>query len=417
MPILTFILLGLCIVGEPAPTGVGFNEVAIAASVMLIGLLSVLHSKGPIHGAVFNKHVLPYFLSFVVSTAIALDRGNESLSVLRSLAPYLVFTPILFLSRMKIGEKGWRNIAISLALCGTLHALYMIYLYVTATPADSSAKDLLFARTTLIDPRTTQPHFLLAAILPLPFILSKRLGVFQRCLWATVTMVAVFAAISTQTRSQIISIALAHATCCFLMRREIISQVRNTPGLLLMPVVLAAGAIYFLKDQLLNLSNAMNSRMELGDNGRFSNEFIPILQAWVESGPTGWLFGILPGTVFLTGDGESRTYVHNVVIYFLSYFGALGLTGIICLYFFSFRGALKNRWHKERDADCSVAFASLLVGLFAYGNFFAVHKSLGFNAILMIIVAYSLRSRPAVLPELPSLPTAKPIQGLTPCAD
>src|SRR5262249_52930574 len=108
------------------------------------------------------------------------------------------------------------------------------------------------------------------------------------------------------------------------------------------------------------------------DTGRIADEWIPALNATINDGLRGVLGGIGAGQSFITASGEERTYVHNLLLHGLVYFGAPGLALMLLAYALILLGL----WRRAvASADRRyLALAALVVALLVYAQFFAVHK-------------------------------------------
>lgn len=139
------------------------------------------------------------------------------------------------------------------------------------------------------------------------------------------------------------------------------------------------------------LAEAVWERLSRGDNGRIYEEYLPALARWHGGDMTTWIWGILPGDNFLTHGGQQRTYLHNVVLYFLVFHGLTGLLILGILYMFVLK-TLHTCASRGPVAHQAVAISilSLLIAITVHALFFSVHKSLGYNAMLAAIIGISV---------------------------
>jgi O-antigen ligase len=135
---------------------------------------------------------------------------------------------------------------------------------------------------------------------------------------------------------------------------------------------------------------ALRSQSDL-DTGRFRDEWEPAVDAVLERGLPGLTFGIGAGESFITGAGEERTYIHNLILYCLVYFGSPGL-GLMLLSYILLFLALVRRSYAEDDPRYA-GLAAMLAGMFVFAQFFAVHKLFSYN--LMLVLAAQTLAQPA----------------------
>jgi hypothetical protein len=140
------------------------------------------------------------------------------------------------------------------------------------------------------------------------------------------------------------------------------------------------------------IARFFNHSLSLGtsdySNGRLFDEWLPALSTWADSGLIGWFFGIGAGNTFNVASGEERTYIHNLSIYSLVYGGFFGLFACLWLYYTIFKTLIVRAFQTHQTIYLS--FAALLISIFVYGQFFAVHKGLAFNAMLFMIIGIAL---------------------------
>jgi hypothetical protein len=147
----------------------------------------------------------------------------------------------------------------------------------------------------------------------------------------------------------------------------------------------AAAAIVVTVPPLRALAGAVVLRATLeGDTGRMADEWSPVVESISDEGLGAAVHGVGAGRSFVTGAGQERTYIHNVVLYGLYYSGIPGAGLWLLAYGLLGLGLFKRGWSDE--APELLALASLVVALFVYGQFFAVHKLLSYNLLLMLAV-------------------------------
>jgi len=384
------VLLLLTLVGAPAPTSIGWAELAMVGLTGLIVFFGVtgLHAKRLAFSP--NSRLLlfaisAYALVLVGGSTLGVIRGSEPPAVARAVAPYLLFLPIAaaLLLRRQSDESGadWdAAIARVMILAGVAHAAYLFGLLLFGVGDLASLSSVFLGRTTLLDSRTTLPLFLGAAVLPLGALIAS--DGWKRLAALLLSGLGWTAALSTQTRAQLI--ALLGAALTFVVLYSRIARVRRV--LLLGTVGIAiAGVVLAFVPPWSTLTRALIIRVQTAsDNSRLDDEWIPAVRTLVDDGPAATVTGIGAGRTFLTGAGEERTYVHNLGIYVLLYHGFAGVlaTGLLYLVLFA---CLARRAVAEKDVLVA-AFAAVLVGLALYAQFFAVHKLLSYNLMLALLV-------------------------------
>lgn len=390
------LLGGLTLVGQPAPDGIGPIEMTMVLVVAAITGLSVvvILRKGKITRNDNTSHVLIlvwlYAIVWIISALVGLVKGASPQSVFRSIIPYLVFLPLVSVGLAFRGKA--KQCSIILMIIGLLQAAYMLYLFLAKTPI-ARVDALLMNRTTWNDLRLVLPLFLASAVLPLPIVFSRE-RLMLRVFGAAASLVSIVAAFSTQTRAQVLAIFVGITTYLILRSRV---HGRFETGRIVKQVVVPLTTLLCLLFSIPHvraLSQAMIVRTRLSaDNGRILSEWVPAIHQWLDGGVFDFIFGIGSGYPFVTAAGDLRTYIHNVVVYLLVYTGILGVGVSGALYYSLFRGFL--RYSDMTGNDLYNAYASLLVSLFVYSLFFAVHKVLSYNLLLFIMVAVVL-SLPAV---------------------
>lgn len=120
--------------------------------------------------------VLSFYLVYLLMSAtMGLVNGKPIFQVMRSIGPYIIFFPLIFLGFLSPTMLQPRDIAIALLLVGACQVGYHFYLYFSNTFNASSAATVLLNRITLKDVRTTLPMLLATAILPVQYIyLNKK---------------------------------------------------------------------------------------------------------------------------------------------------------------------------------------------------------------------------------------------------
>ena len=391
------LLLAATGLAAPAPTEVGVWELVLAGGLALTVVILV---AGVVIGRariVRREQLVPLLvipalgLPVVISMIVGVLRGIPFDAALRSTLPYAAFLPVGLLG-LAIGPKA-RVWAVTgpLTLIGAAHAAYLLGLFLLRTPDPTDTRTVFLARITLLEPRTTLPLLFAAALLPMAAVAATRRRLV-RILWAAPIAMAVGAALSTQTRSQIVALVAGAAAFAALHavwrarqrgRSWAMGLVRGAIAGVLGGAV-AVGILYLIP-QTRSLLEALVLRSQTqADTGRIADEWIPALNAVINDGLAGVFGGIGAGQSFITASGEERTYVHNLLLYGLVYFGAPGLALMLVAYALTLAG-LWRRAVASLDRRY-LALAALVAALLVYAQFFAVHKLFSYNLMLMLAV-------------------------------
>jgi hypothetical protein len=391
------LLLAASGLAAPAPTEVGTWELVLAAALaltvvivaagILTGRARVLHREQLVALLVIPLLGLPVVLSVIVGVL----RGIPFDAALRSALPYTAFLPVALLGLVVGGRARLAVVTGPLVVVGVAHAAYLLGLFLVRVPDPTDTRTVFLARITLIEPRTTLPLLFGAALLPMAAVATARRRV-SRILWAVPIAMAVAAALSTQTRSQLVALvggagafAALHAVWRARQRGRSwsLGLVRGAIAGILGTAV-AVGILYLIPHtRSLLEALVLRSRTE-ADTGRIADEWIPALNSVIDDGLSGVFGGIGAGQSFITAGGEERTYVHNLLLYGLVYFGAPGLALMLLAY----AVLLVGLWRRAlASADRRyLALAALVVALLVYAQFFAVHKLFSYNLMLMLAV-------------------------------
>jgi hypothetical protein len=393
--IVNLVLLLLAGVAEPAPRDVGPVElamVAIAGLTMVVVIAAMLRSRPePLGGQ--PAHALAalaaYAVPFIVSVVVSAVNGIGFAEGIRSAIPYLAYLPIALLGLFATGHRRMTFAAGGLLVAGVLHGTFLLFLYLRASADLTSPEAILLARTTWLDPRTTLPLVLAAGLLPLATVVRGH-GVLKPGLAILISAIATLAAASTQTRSQIVALLAGFGTFFVLYTVLAVRRRGASLAVTIRRTMLAGGlgavllvGLGFATPQVRALAGAIQERTRQDqDTGRIADEWAPALSTVVDGGLPAVLFGVGAGGGFVTLGGDERTYVHNILIYAVLYQGVIG-AGILLLFYAYLIASLARRGFAEEDPRY-LALAALVVALFTYAQFFAVHKLLGYNLMLMI---------------------------------
>lgn len=394
----------LSLVANPAPVSVEMVDIALITLPFMLGLVCFAAAS---HYRMYRIEsnlliaIMLYLGYLFFSMILGLLHGVPILNVLRSIGPYLNFFPLIMMGFLPSRFLNPVVLAIILISIGVLQAGYQLFLYFQHANVMHNTLDILKSRITLIEPRTTLPLILSLAVLPLSLLASRHY--LLRFLAAGLITLGLFASAATLTRSVILSIMAGGFVYCILYF-YILSRTKSILWIALMIKLMVYAALCALLLMLISLIPKIHL-LEQGllarfyndssltattdyTNGRLYDEWIPALNTWINSDLFTLLFGIGAGNSFIVTSGEERTYIHNLSIYSLVYGGVYGLLACFWLYFTIFKTLVLRAFQSNRIIY--IGFASLLVSLFSYGQLFAVHKGLAFNAMLFLIMTIAL---------------------------
>lgn len=387
------LLVFATLLASPAPESVGPWEVALAGGLVLV---MVVLASGVWTGAfrlASRDQLLPLVLvpafgiPVVLSTILGAAHGVPAGAILRAVLPYVAFLPVILLGFIVGDRPRLALVTLPLLLAGVAQSAYLLWLFFARVPDPTDVGSVWIWRTTLIDPRTTLPLLLAPAAIPLAWRLSRWPA---RVAGALLVSLALAAALSTQTRSQVLAVL---ATILGGIALRVASRLRASGerwGRIGVRAVARAGlglvvaaAVLLAVPQTRALLGALVLRSQSdADTGRIADEWVPALNAVAMDGPVGLVAGIGAGESFVTAGGESRTYVHNLLLYGLVYFGAPGLASLLLGYLLLVAGLLRRGF---RAGDLRyLALAAMVGGMFLYAQFFAVHKLFSYNLMLAL---------------------------------
>ena len=404
--VVNLVLLTATGIGSPAPTAIGVWELILAAT---LGATILLILAGVLTGhlrVIQPSQVVPLFLvaalalPVLVSVIMGVIQGVPFAAALRSALPYAAFLPVALLGLLVGPAPRLGIITGPLLLAGGVHAAYLFGLFLLRVPEPTDLRSVFLARITFLDARTTLPLMLGAAMLSLGGISrSRRWG--MRLVWAIPLALAIVGAVSTQTRAQLLALIAGSAAFgfCFVSWR---SRGRGERGLaryargLLWGILGLATVLVILVaiPQTRALLQAVVLRSQASvDTGRIGDEWVPAINNLLGQGVPGLLGGIGAGQSFITVSGEERTYIHNLLLHALVYFGAPGLCLLLLAYAVLTVG-LFRRGVQSGDTRY-FSLTALLVALLVYAQFFAVHKLFSFNLMVMLAMQALVQPAPA----------------------
>ncbi len=410
-----FCIILVSFIANPAPVSIEIEDLILMALPCLICVLCLaITTYYIVYSVEYDLFIamILYGGYLLLSILMGFLHGVPFLNVLRASGPYINFFPLLAIGLLpaRILNPWW--IASILIMIGTLQAGYQLYLYLDQANHMVDTWDVLRGRITLIDPRATLPIVLSAAILPFAFFSSKQTyskqSIFINVVCAFFILFGFFGGMVTLTRSIVLSIFFGWFLFIFLFiyyqskqDKVLLKKSFNKIlfyGLLVIITFIFISIIpkiYLLEQGLLARFYHSSSFSTSGDysNGRIHDEWIPALTVWMNSDIISIFFGIGAGNTFMVATGEERSYVHNLLIYSLVYGGFFGLFTCVWLYVTAFKTLIIRAFETQQIVYLSLA--ALLGSIFFYGQLFAVHKGLAFNAMLFLILALALHRRAA----------------------
>lgn len=402
------LLLGLTLVGEPAPSGIGPVEVLLVGGVVLLATAALMRARhlGADRLSVSHATILAGLAIYCLSQLLTLGRGilagAPPGAALRAVGPYLVFLPLAaLLPWLPGGGRAGPGVR-ALVVAGLAHAAFLLTLFVTGVQDLLDLRAVFLGRTTLLDARTTVPLFLASVLLPLAWLPGATWR--RRLVAVALVLLSAAGALTTQTRSQLLAIAcggavflLAYAVWWARTRGRALSHAAGRLVAVGAAAMIVAAVVVSTVPPLRLLARAVVLRTASAqDNGRLANEWLPAVQQ-VSASPAHLALGVGAGETFITAEGEERTYVHNLSIYSLVYGGIAGLCATAVLYL-AIGAGLARRARHESDLEAA-ALLALFVAMVVYAQFFAVHKLLSYNLMLAILAGAAAgpaaRGRPA----------------------
>lgn len=397
------ICLFLVLIAFPAPSSVGVAEVLMALTSLgfLAHFLIIQRKKADLSSAskVVGFTLVAHVLGWIIASVIGMIQGVDALTLARSLLPQILFAPLAFIGFSFFNHDDSKRLVRPLIWVAFFHALYLIGLGVFAY---SNSDNLAISRITFLDPRTTVPLFL--ALVPFGLAMITKPKMKTKLGGLTLCFMGAASALATQTRAQLLAIFVAGLVFGYLY---LLAHPTKTTIAVAVSLVLVGVASIFIVPPLRNLALSVIERQaKVGDNARFEAEWRPALESWDNHGTPALVTGIGLGVPIRILTGEENTYVHNQLIYTVVYTGLLGTILIFSVYFSAFI-VLVKRFLKEKIPEDAAA-AALLVCLFSYGLFFAVHKLFSYNLMVFVIIALAMRGskrfNPVSEPEAQKLP-------------
>jgi hypothetical protein len=391
---------------NPAPLTIEIDDLILIALPFFLCILCLVVTTN--YKVEFNLliAIMLYCSYLMISILVGLLHGVPILNVLRAIGPYINFFPLLAISLLPLRLINPWIIALTLITIGTLQAGYQIYLYFSHSSGVMDTLGILRGRITLIDPRATLPIVLSPAILPFAFLSkihspSKMTFIFKS-IAVCLILLGLFGGIVTLTRSIVLSIFVGWILFIILHAYQQVSQNKisfsNSAGkfisygmlfIMIFMCISMIPKIHMLEQGLLARFDSSSFNTSDYSNGRIYDEWIPALHFWMNSDSISLFFGIGAGNTFTVATGEERSYIHNLMIYSLVYGGFFGLLTCLWLYITVFKTLVARAFQTHQTVY--LGLAALLGSIFFYGQLFAVHKGLAFNAMLFLIIALALQ--------------------------
>ncbi len=202
-------------VADPVFAKFGAAEAALYILLILTGLSSLLGAvnRGLDFSAVnIRRHlpVLAFFGMFALSALVGAANQAPLTSIIRATGPYLLLGLCIPVVLTRDRQLNGRSLMIGIVIAGLAQSAYLVGLYLWANDRFDSVIELMVHRTTLIDPRTTVPIFVGAAMMPLALAGPAR-GYAALALAAAASCLMALASFSTLTRSHVITLMTGYA--------------------------------------------------------------------------------------------------------------------------------------------------------------------------------------------------------------
>lgn len=412
MDAILIVCLAATVAADQTFSKIGPIEVFLVASILAGGLLSLRGLSSPTLRR-WHAPGLIFLASIGLSAIAGVAHGIPLPQVVRAAAPYLIFglaLPFLITDQVTFDRRA---LLAGIIVVATFHSLYLLGLYFTANARFDVPIEVLRNRITIIDNRGMNPVFLVgaAAAISIYALYPQRRTLVLAALLAASSMIA---AVSTIARAFTIASALGVLSVLFLSlltishpksRRAAIAAVSalaiSAAALAWLPpfsamvdamvlrheMQVASGKRATKSDRSTNAQKATferkNSTATAVGGARLTDEWPSAWRRFAEGTPVEKLIGIGAGNPFKLKDGTERTYVHNWPIYLLLYqgiFGVVAFTIFIATLGFT---ALRQWW--VRNDVISLASLGILATMYSSATFFANHKLLSFNLLLVMV--------------------------------
>lgn len=398
---LSFLALALSCAALPGLEPFGPWEASFAAALGILFVVGLFCSptSAPLRQSA-DRHLvsitIAYAIFFVLTGFLGLAVGNQLIDVIRSVAPYV---GLIFVLAAWWWSRAWltpKTLNTQLVIVGAGQAVFTFLVFGANTIALDSGS-ILSSRVTQFDARLTMPFTIAAAVVAFGRAAFAQALSLRQILYLGVALLCLAACLATQTRSQILSVMVGISVALIFgiftggMARFQIAPARKRRLVWLMIFSAIGAALLLIFTEFgAALLNALLLRNAAVGDGRIDYEVIPALELYVSSGPGVWLLGVGAGTPFVDSTLESRTYLHNVILYALLYGGLAGVFVVLALWW-RLAVRVNTLWRQQGDPDW-LALLSVIAAMFCYAQFFAVHKILPFNLILWLAVTCVLNA-------------------------
>jgi hypothetical protein len=396
-----------CVLVLSAPAPAGFDSAVAFEGALLLSILicGIWRSTWyPARDGFDRRTIWLYsaLLGYLLLRAMfdALAEMSSASELIRHVASIIVpgvcFLPWLFTST----RGSLSRLMIWSAVPGLLQIVVILWVQIFVASAADGAQAVI-GRITLVDARTTQTGIvflfgLFATYAVIPGSKSLRLASAVGCAVALVVCMA------TLMRSMLLILGcqLVVAVLCSFLFYGVWNSLRR----LALPLALAALAAILALAVVPRFQASIEAfveRMGMTDlgEGRIEGEWDIALSQFTSAADeslTTALFGFGPRFSFESSFGDTRSYLHNVELFWLIFYGLVGAAiGCVMLWAGSIR-VIRN-CGSGSVASCYVACCWF--GLIAYAQVFAVHKLVLYNVQLAILVVVASVSSSGVMPR------------------
>jgi hypothetical protein len=414
--VLSFAALALSCAAVPGLDPLGPYEIGLLLSIVVLagaGFLELLgrQIRSGRSDRQMQEAISLYTVAFLLSGLVGLALGNAPAEVARSVLPYAGFVFALLPWWQAGARLKAATLNSALAVVGLGQSLLIFSIFGSNT-LSFDANSILVARVTQFDQRLTMPFTIAASVIGAMRAVFAPMLSARQILYAGLALLATVACMATQTRSQVLSILIGAGIVALMMlfaprgRRSPVPDWLRRRLVVLMALA-AAFAVFLLLFTSLGtiILDVLAARGNEKTDGRIDYEVIPALELYRDSGIGAWLFGVGAGTPFIDSILDERTYLHNLSLYALLYGGVIGFVIVHWLWWLLAK-RLNAAWRERGDGE-ALTLLGVMIGMFVFAQFFAVHKILPFNLILWLAVSCVV-TQPA-LSRRPAKPRARPV--------
>lgn len=391
--------LALSVAANQTFSSVGPVELILALSIMWAGFLTlpdVLNMRSPLR-------YLPGILllaSICISAVMGIANDATLPDVFRSAAPYMLLSlalPYMVSGRVEFDREFLLRGVTAVA---ALHSLYLLAIYFVVNDHFDAPSDILVNRITIIDNRGINPAFLVGSASSVAvYALAK--SKLAKILAASLATASILAAVATIARTFAIASVLGPLSILTLSLVVMGRKPARKAAVATVIVIGMAGICVASIPAFSVMLDAMLLRHETqvasgtdasGETtvggGRLTDEWPSAWKRYTEGTIVEKVFGIGAGNPFTLNDGTERTYVHNWPLYLILY---QGIFGVVAFTIFITTLALTTlyQWWK-RDDVVSLACLGILATMYSSAMFFANHKLISFNLLLVIVYLMSM---------------------------